>query len=211
MLENLKYIAIEGIIGAGKTDLANKVKDQIGGRLILDEHRDNPFLRDFYMDPHKHSFQTQLYFLVSRYKQQDFFHQVELFDKRIISDYLFVKNQIFSTVVLNDNEKAMYQKIQSMMLEKVSKPDLVIYLQCSVDLTIERLRSKDRYLERKIDPDYIVALDRHYNEFFFNYEKSPLLVIKTDKLDLKNNLDDTKLIIDEMKRMKGGVKYVVPA
>ena len=210
MLENLKYIAVEGIIGIGKTDLSKKLKEEIGGRLILDEHKDNPFLRDFYIDPHKHSFQTQLYFLVSRYKQQDLFHQIELFDKRIISDYLFAKNQIFSTVVLSEKEKAMYQKIQKMMLDKVSKPDLVIYLQCSVDLTIERVKSKDRYLERKIDPDYIVALDRHYNEFFFNYEKSPLLVIKTDSLDLKNKEDDFKLILEEIKRMKTRVKYVVP-
>ena len=209
-LEDLRYIAIEGVIGAGKTSLAARLSQTMGAKAIYEEFEKNPFLEDFYGDPDRYAFQTQLFFLMSRYKQQQQLHQFDLFQDCIVSDYLFAKDRIFATLTLNDKEMKLYDGIATLMEKDIVKADLVVYLQSSTSRLMNHIRKRARKMERNISEDYIKALNELYNDFFFHYNNSPLLVINSDEIDFVHNENDYKDILYEIGNHSSGTRYYIP-
>ncbi len=201
-MKDLRFITVEGVIGAGKTSLVKILAKRFHAGMILEKFEDNPFLENFYSDPVKHAFHTQLYFLMSRYRQQRQISQIDLFASRIISDYFFEKDRIFAEINLNEEEFALYDKIYGLIERDVPKPDLVIYLQASVEFLYKRIRQRDRNFENNIDFGYIEQLCEAYNAFFFHYKTSPLLIVDIKGFDFTGNSKDLDLICDEVKNLK---------
>lgn len=209
-MRGARYIAIEGPIGVGKTSLARLISQELNGSLLCEQVEDNPFLKDFYNDRKKYSFQTQLYFLLNRYQQQVELNQCDLFSSTVISDYVFAKDRIFAYMNLDENEVNLYEEIYKLLDAKIPKPDLVIFLQARSEVLIERVKIRNRDYEQEIDVDYLDALIHAYNEFFFHYDESPLLVINSSEIDFVNNSGDFELLMKEIREMRGGVKHLVP-
>ena len=206
------YIAIEGVIGAGKTTLARMLAEKIGAELLLDDAMNNPFVVDFYKDKKRYAFSAQLYFLLTRYQQQQQSLLVrDLFAQRIIADYTFVRDHIFATVNLSKRELILYEKILPLLKANIPKPDLTIYLQTSPEVLIERIRKRNYGFEKTVDFDYIKELNDAFNYFFFHYEDSPLLVVKTDDIDFVENDEDFENLVEIIKKPVSGKKYYVPA
>lgn len=192
---NSKYIAIEGVIGAGKTTLARILHRRFGGQLVLEQHEENPFLSDFYRDRERYAFQTQMFFLLSRWRQQQDLSQFDIFNDRIIADYLFAKDRIFAAINLNDKELDLYEKLYEAIERTIIKPDLVIYLQSPVQKLMYNIRLRARSYEKDITEEYITELTHAYNQFFFQYDSSPLITVNCTNLDfVKNNEQLQKLI-----------------
>lgn len=189
MPNKFDFIAIEGVIGAGKTTLAQLLSERNNARLVLEKFEENPFLPKFYEDRKRYAFQTQLAFLASRFKQQEKMTNKELFDEYIISDYIFEKDRIFARLNLDDDELALYDNIYGIMTGISAKPDLVIYLQSSVDRLMENIENRGRDYEKHITPDYLKELSDAYNQFFYHYDKSPLITINTTNVDFLHNPD----------------------
>lgn len=209
-IDNLRYIAVEGVIGAGKTSLTARLSQTIGARANYEEFEKNPFLEDFYNDPDRYAFQTQLFFLMSRYKQQQELHQLDLFHGMIVSDYLFAKDRIFATLNLNEKEMKLYDGIAKIMEKDIVKPDLVIYLQASTKNLMQSIRKRNRKMEKNISEEYIQALNELYNNYFFHFSETPLLVINTDEIDFVHNENDYKDILYEINHHSAGTRYYVP-
>lgn len=203
----LQYIAIEGVIGVGKTSLANLLADHFGGKVLLEKHEENPFLKDFYRAPRQFAFQTQLFFLLSRYRQQQEIPQRDLFHDMLVADYIFAKDRIFASLNLEDRELFLYDKVASMLERDIPRPDLVIYLQSNTESLISKIRKRDRSFEKKITEEYIRALNDAYNRYFFNYEESPLLIINTTEIDFVNNKEDFEDLINQILRPISGTQY----
>jgi deoxyadenosine/deoxycytidine kinase len=209
-LASLKYIAIEGVIGAGKTTLADMLSKEIGAKLILEEFESNPFLEDFYQDPVRYAFQAQTFFLLNRFQQQQRLMQADIFHQKIVSDYIFEKDRIFATLNLNEKEMVLYDAMAKIMEREIVVPDLVIYLQASTAHLIENIRKRNRPYETNISEEYIRELNELYNRYFFNYNKAPLLVIKTDEINFKESKEDFKDILVEINHHQLGTRYYVP-
>lgn len=209
-LEKLRFIAIEGVIGAGKTTLADMLSKTIGASCILEEFEQNPFLEEFYEDPDRFAFQTQIFFLLSRFKQLQELRQVDLFRQRIVSDYIFAKDRIFATLNLSEKEMKLYDGIARLMEREIPVPDLVIYLQSSTEHLLENIRKRARPMERSIKPDYINGLNELYNKFFFHYNRTPLLVINTNEIDFQHSESDYQDILVEINQHVAGTRYYIP-
>jgi deoxyadenosine/deoxycytidine kinase len=197
-----RFIAIEGVIGAGKTSLAKVLADKMHAGVILEEFEENPFLTKFYVDRSKHAFHTQIYFLLSRYRQQRDIAQIDLFHSRIITDYLFVKDRIFAEVNLSEDEFFLYEKIYYILERDIPRPELVIYLQSTPEFFYKRIKQRDRTYERPIEYEYIEQLCNAYNTFFFHYSDSPLLIINLKGFDFLSNPKDVDLIYNEITNLK---------
>jgi deoxyadenosine/deoxycytidine kinase len=210
-MSEINYIAIEGVIGAGKTTLAKMLADEIDARLLLDDAMNNPFLVDFYKETKRYAFTTQLFFLLSRYQQQLSLLMRDLFDQRIIADYSFARDHVFATVNLSPRELKLYEKILPLLKADIPKPDLTIYLQTSTPVLQNRIKKRNFNFERTIDTEYIRQLNDAFNYFFFHYEDSPLLVIKTDEIDFVKNRDDFEELVELIKKPVSGKKYYVPS
>jgi deoxyadenosine/deoxycytidine kinase len=204
------YIAIEGMIGAGKTTLAMLLADRLSANLILEEVEDNPFLEKFYDDPERFAFQTQIFFLLSRYRQQLEIPSPDLFGRKVISDYCFVRDKIFARVNLKDDELFLYERILSLLEPRVPKPDFVVHLQASTEMLLDRIKNRGRNFEADIDINYIRALNEAYNHFFFHYDETPLLVINMREVDFFGNTEHVDNIIDQIKSPHAGTRYYVP-
>ena len=209
-IKDLRYIAIEGVIGVGKTSLAARLSHTIGAKAIYEEYEKNPFLEDFYNDPEHFAFQTQIFFLISRYQQQQALHQHDLFQQCMISDYIFAKDRIFATLNLNDKEMKLYDALAKIMEKNIVKADLVIYLQSSSKQLMEFIRRRGRNIEKNISEEYIQALNELYNKFFFHYNETPLLVINTDSIDFVHNESDYQDILYEINQHTAGTRYYIP-
>lgn len=205
------YIAIEGVIGAGKTTLAKMLAEKIGAEALLDDAMNNPFITDFYKDRKRYAFSTQLFFLLTRYQQQQSLIERDLFAQRIVADYTFIRDHIFATVNLSERELILYEKILPLLQANIPKPDLTIYLQTSTPVLLERIKKRNFGFERSIDYDYINGLNEAFNYFFFHYDDSPLLVVKTDNIDFVENQEDFDSLVDLTKKPISGKKYYVPA
>jgi deoxyadenosine/deoxycytidine kinase len=205
-----RYMVIEGPIGVGKTSLATLLAKKFNGRLILEVVEENPFLSSFYEDRQKHAFQTQLFFLLSRFRQQQEIFQQDLFNSVTLSDYLFAKDRIFACLNLDQNELGLYDRIFEALGSRTTKPDLVIYLQARLDVLFARIRRRGREFERKIDPAYLDDLIKAYNEFFFHYNESPLLVINTSDIDFVQNEEDLENLVGVIRRMRKGTHHYIP-
>ncbi|MGK7370997.1 MAG: deoxynucleoside kinase [Candidatus Halalkalibacterium sp. M3_1C_030] len=187
MENQFEFIAIEGVIGVGKTSLAKLLTKRRNARLVLEQFEDNPFLPKFYEDKERYAFPTQMAFLASRFKQQQQMLSKDLFQQLTISDYIFEKDRIFARLNLEDDELALYDSIFNIMTGISATPDLIIYLQSSVDRLLENIRRRDRDYERHISPEYLKDLSEAYNHFFYHYNKSPLMIINTSEIDFVSN------------------------
>jgi deoxyguanosine kinase len=209
---SFQYIAIEGPIGAGKTSLAERLATRLDAAATLEES-ENPFLADFYGGRPGSALQTQLFYLLSRHRQQMSMRQGDLFAQSTVSDYLFDKDKIFAYLNLDDNELFIYQRLYDLLSKDVPSPDLVIYLQAPTDVLIRRLRDRQRDLEREtIDPgpQYLRELNEAYQHFFFHYTTTPLLVVETSQLDLTGSDEALDDLIKQIKGMGRGTQYYVP-
>jgi deoxyguanosine kinase len=205
-----RYIVVEGPIGVGKTSLAQSLGQWFGGRTVLEVVEENPFLASFYQERQKYAFQTQLFFLLSRYRQQQELFQQDLFRAVTVSDYLFAKDRLFASLTLDRNEMALYDRVFEALETRVAKPDLVIYLQARLDVLLSRIRRRGREFERKFDPAYLEEVVKSYNEYFFHYSESPLLVINTSDIDFVNHEADLEALFGVIEKHRHGVHHYIP-
>lgn len=210
-LPEIRYIAIEGVIGVGKTSLARLLARDLDARLNLEVVEENPFLARFYADPKRFAFPTQVFFLLSRYRQQQEFFQPELFQQRVISDYVFAKDRIFANLNLDDEELALYGRVASALEERILVPDLVLYLQASVDVLMSRIGRRGRAFERDMSRSYIESLSEAYNHFFFHYTESPLLVVNTSDMDFVHQAEHYAELKRQIETPFQGVRYYKPS
>jgi deoxyguanosine kinase len=181
------YLAIEGVIGVGKTALARLLQPRFNADLLLEVFEENPFLSDFYTDRERYAFQTQIFFLLSRYRQQQ---QLRLNDRPLLADYTFAKDRLFALLNLKGDELVMYERVHRALAEKVTPPDLVVYLQADLEVLMARIAMRDRPYERAMDPAYIESLRQAYDHHFSEYDATPSLVIDTNHLDFVRHPQD---------------------
>jgi deoxyadenosine/deoxycytidine kinase len=203
-----RHIAVEGILRSGKTRLANILAQRIGGKVIFDR-MENPYIKDFYDEKEGAAFLAQLVFLVNRYHQQSRLLQRDLFEERVICDYLFEKDKIYAYQTLTDEELIVYERIYSILSERVAKPDLIIYLQLSLPALLRRISKQGSDLEKNISEKYLEDVLGAFDYFFFNYQSAPLLAVRADELDFDRE-EDIVDIIDKIKQMKKSPLYYVP-
>ena len=206
----LQYLAIDGPIGVGKTTLVDMLVRRFDAVKVL-EDVNNPFLPDFYQDRPGAAFQTQLYFILQRFKQQKELVQRELFSKLLIADYTFQKDRIFAYLTLSDDELLLYDKLYTLLEPQVATPDLVLYLTADVDTCMARIRKRARGMEREISEDYMAELIDAYNHYFHYYNRSPLLVVDTRNLNLVGKGEDFDELVEQLKRPIRGSEYFVAA
>jgi len=205
-----RYIAIEGPIGVGKSSLAKLLAQKYASRLVKEEVAGNPFLERFYENPRKFAFQTQLFFLLSRYRQQRELAQGDLFETGLVCDYILAKDKIFALINLEDDEVSLYESIYKLLVPTLPKPDLVIYLQARPEVLLSRVRKRGVAYERNISLDYLRTLSDAYNEYFFHYNETPLLVVNTSEIDFVESTRDLEHLVREVKSVKRGTQHYIP-
>ncbi len=209
---NIRHIAIEGVIGSGKTSLAKKIGDLLPAKLVLEKFEENPFLEKFYDDPDHYAFQTQMFFLLSRYKQQQELLQADLFHRYLITDYIFEKDKIFAYLNLEDDELKLYETLLASVERMVPTPDLVVYIQASVDRLMTNIKQRGRPVEKNISEEYIRDLNEAYNYFFFRYKAAPLLIVNATHIDFVNSEEHYEDLLMEMFRgNRAPVEYYNPS
>lgn len=183
----MRYIGFEGPIGAGKTTLVNAIAERVSATRILERADDNPFLGNFYMDKERYAFQAQIFFLLSRYRQQQEILQGDLFSDYFLGDYVFSRDTIFARMTLSDDELDLYFTVYQALVERVPKPDLVVYLRAEPELLMDRVRTRNKDYETAMTLEYLKELVDTYEEFFDHYDEAPLLIIDTDELDYRRD------------------------
>jgi deoxyadenosine/deoxycytidine kinase len=210
-LSEIKYIAIEGVIGAGKTSLAQMLSKKMNANLILEEFETNPFLSKFYDDRKRYAFQTQMFFLINRFKQQQELNQGDLFSDFIVSDYIFDKDNIFAYMNLNGDELKLYEALFPQLERDLRRPDLVIFLQASSDRLMYNIKKRNRKIEKNISKSYIRELSEAYNNFFFKYSNTPLLIVNSTEIDFVNRERDFEELYNQIFREdRGFIEYFNP-
>ena len=204
-----KFIAVEGPIGVGKSSLVELLATRFNAVKIL-EKIDNPFLRDFYKEKPGAAFQTQLFFLLNRFVQQRDLAQSDLFQQFTLCDYIFAKDKIFAYLNLSDSELMLYERLYAVLSENVPRPDLVIYLQASTGVLVDRIGRRRRDYEAEISAKYLEDLNQAYNYFFYHYKESPLLVINTTDIDFVENESGLEDLVAQIGNMGKGVQYYMP-
>ena len=205
----LRHIAIEGPIGVGKTSLVGLLARRFSGTQILEDVT-NPFLADFYAGKKGAAFQTQIYFLLSRFRQQQEIAQIDLFRNLVIADYTFAKDKIFAYLTLNDAEIALYDKLYGTLASSVPRPDLVVHLTASVETCLGRIKKRGRAYEKTIAPEYLKSLIEAYNYFFYHFRECPLLVVETNDIDFVEKKGDLEDLIAQVTRPFRGTQIYVP-
>ncbi len=210
-MSEIKYIAIEGVIGAGKTSLAKKIAKRLNAKLVMEKFDENPFLAKFYDNPKRYAFQAQMFFLINRYKDQQRLCQDDLFNDFTVSDYIFAKDRIFAYLNLSKDELKLYESIFPLLQREIRKPDLVIYLQASVDRLMYNIKLRGRNYEKNISRSYIKELSEAYNNFFFKYNDTPLLIVNNTEIDFVNREKDFDDLYKQIFREdRGFIEYFNP-
>lgn len=204
------YLAVDGPIGVGKTTLVDLLVRRFEGVKVL-EDIENPFLEKFYQDRPGAAFQVQLYFLLSRFKQQQEIVQRELFQRLVVADYPFPKDRIFAYLNLSDDELLIYDKLYSLLEPQVPAPDLLIYLVADVDTCLARIRKRQRSYERQLSREYLTELLDAYNHFYHHYRRSPVLVVDTRHLNFPQRPQDFEELLDQLRKPIKGTHYFTPA
>jgi deoxyadenosine/deoxycytidine kinase len=186
----LRYIAIEGVIGAGKTSLAKRIGERLNAKFIFEQFDNNPFLEKFYVDRKRFAFQTQMFFLINRFKQHQELHQEDLFSEHLVCDYIFEKDRIFAYMNLSKDELNLYESIYPLLARALRKPDLVIFLQSSTDRLVYNIKKRNRKIERALTRNYLEELSEAYNHFFFRYNSTPLLIVNSSDIDFVSSDND---------------------
>jgi deoxyadenosine/deoxycytidine kinase len=209
---HFRYIAIEGPVGAGKTALAERLGARLDANIIREE-TDNPFLADFYADRPGAALQAQLFFLLTRHRQQTSLRQADLFTQTTIADYLFDKDKIFAYLNLDDNELFIYQRLYDLLARDTPTPDLVVYLQAPTEVLLRRVHTRRRDPESvalQPDDEYLRELNEAYHHFFFHYTATPLLVVETSQFDSEASDEALDDLIRQIRTMGAGTQYYVP-
>lgn len=203
------YIAIEGVIGVGKTTLARLLQPAFEADVLLEVFEENPFLSDFYGDRARYAFQTQIFFLLSRYRQQNNnVPNILAAGKSLIADYTFAKDSLFAGINLKGDELEMYHKVHEALGEKIPKPDLLVYLQATTDTLMQRIAFRDRSYERQMERSYIDELNVAYEEFFSKpFDHTPILKIDSNELNIIQNAEHIKLIENRIREALGLAPY----
>ncbi len=211
-MSEIHYIAIEGVIGAGKTALANKLAENLNAQKILEEFEVNPFLEKFYNDRKRYAFQTQMFFLINRYKQQQILNQENLFTNYIVADYIFEKDKIFAYLNLEGEELKLYENLFPLLQRELRKIDLVVYLQSSLDRLVYNVKKRGRKIEKNLSRSYLGELSEAYNNFFFKYNSTPLLIVNASEIDFVNRQSDFDELYNQIFRKdRGFIEYFNPA
>ncbi len=201
------HVAVEGAIGIGKTTLTKKLAEKLGSSPFFEQVDDNPFIELFYQDPSRHALSVQLSFLFSRLKQWQTLHQQELFTQGIVSDYIFAKDHLFATVTLSDAELSLYEQVAKLLTTDLHKPDLVIYLQSDPQIIMDRIRGRNRPIERGIQFDYLRRVIAAYDRFFFHYQETPLLIVQTDRMNFADSEEAVDALIERVGNMQSQTEF----
>lgn len=200
-----KYIAVDGPIGAGKTTVAKMLAKDLEGNAMLEPVDKNPFLTDFYSDKQKNAFKTQLFFLLNRYQQQ--MELKDLLENRTVCDYTFAKDFIFAGINLNQDEQNLYQTVFNLLDARLPKPDIVVYLQASPEILMQRVKMRGFGYEKNIGAEYLTALTNAYNEYFFQYKDTPLLIVNSNDLDIVKKPEDWNTLKEAILSHKNGTAH----
>jgi deoxyguanosine kinase len=204
------YIAIEGAIGVGKTSVVERLAERLDATTVLEDWGQNPFLKPFYDGTSGAAFQVELFFLLSRYRQQQELVQRNLFAQATISDYVFEKSKLFAYLNLEDSELMIHEKLYGLLAEGVPKPDLVVYLQAPTEVLMKRIRGRGRPEESRLSEEYLAEVNRAYNYYFFHYNLTPLLVVNTAEVDFVKRAEDLDDLLKQIRSMGKGTQYYVP-
>jgi len=205
-----QYIAVEGVIGVGKTAVVERLAERLDATTVLEEWSANPFLRPFYEGAPGAAFQVELFFLLSRYRQQQELQQRNLFQQYTVSDYVFEKSRLYAYLNLEDSELLIYEKLYALLAESVPRPDLVVYLQAPTEVLLKRIRTRGRPEESRLGEEYLAEVNRAYNHYFFHYAQTPLLVVNTTDLDFVKRPEDMDDLMKRIQGMGKGTQYYVP-
>jgi len=205
-----KYIVVEGPIGVGKTSLAKMLAQEFQARTIFERVEENPFLPKFYHARDTYACQNKTFFLLSRYQQQMELGQQDLFNQSTVADYLFAKDKIFATLTLSAEELNLYQQIYALLNDRVPKPDLVVYLQARPEVLYKRVKKRDKKYERSVTFEYLSEVAQAYNQFFFHFDETPLLVVNTSDIDFVASSNDLADLIKEINGMGSGTQHFIP-
>src|SRR3972149_4248355 len=205
-----RYLAIEGPIGVGKSSLAKILAQKYGSRLVKEEVEANPFLERFYETPRKSAFQTQLFFLLSRYRQQRELVQGDLFETGVVCDYILAKDKIFALINLEDDEISLYESIYKLLVSTLPKPDLVIYLQARPEVLLSRVRKRGIAYERNISLDYLRTLSDAYNDYLCHYNEALQVLLGSLQIVFVESPRDLEHLVREVKSVKRGTQHYIP-
>lgn len=205
-----RYIAIEGPIGVGKTALARRLADSLSAHLVLEEVEENPFLERFYREGRAAALPAQMFFLFARARQIEELRQSDLFTNVQISDYLFTRDRLFAELNLDAEELKLYDQIVENLGVDAPVPDLVIYLQASVDAIMSRLARRNSHYDRYVDRNYVERLTDAYARFFHAYDEGPLLIVNASQIDPVNNDADYEQLFQQIERTTGGRHFFNP-
>jgi len=194
------YLAIEGVIGVGKTSLARLLQPVFNAELLLEVFEENPFLSDFYSDRRRYAFQTQIYFLLSRYRQQHHAVPQALTSGDLIADYTFAKDALFAGLNLTGDEIETYQLVHNALAERIPLPDLIVYLRVSTEVAMQRISMRDRSYERNMEVSYIEELNVAYEDFFNQNDELPVLFIDSTALDFVSHPNDLEHVADRIRQ-----------
>ncbi len=209
--KGVHFLAIEGVIGVGKSSLAKIISERWNAMFIEENFAENPFLEKFYQNKEAYAFQTQLFFLLDRHKQlQNSALQSDLFHDLLVSDYTYEKDQIFAAQNLQESEYAMYEQVARNLNRDIPHPDLVVYLQASVSTLLDRIHGRGRSMEKSIEASYLKALMERYDHHFWNYPYAPVLIINTDHIDFVHNESHLQLVLDAIASCPRQTTYFVP-
>lgn len=206
----VRYIAVEGPIGVGKSTLSAALAEEYGARLVSEPVEDNPFLARFYEDPDRYAMTAQLSFLVERYRQQQELVQMDLFQQATVSDYIFAKDKVFAELTLGPDELALYERIYGLLDARIRKPDLVVFLDAETEVLLRRLRKRNRPYEKRIGREYLEKVAEAYRRFFHGYRDTPLLVVHSSEIDFVENGGQRADLFREIGSMGQGVQHYVP-
>lgn len=207
---SFQYIAVEGAIGVGKTAVVERLTQKLDATALLEEWGQNPFLKAFYDGKPGAAFQSELFFVLSRHRQQQDLVQRSLFSQATISDYVFEKSRLFAYLNLEDSELLVYEKLYTLLAEGVPRPDLVVYLQAPTEVLARRIKQRGRPEELHLSEEYLAEVNRAYNHYFFHYTATPLLVVNTADVDFVKHEDDLDDLVKQIRQMGKGTQYYVP-